>query len=138
LKAFHKEFAGIAWETQENHTTVGIALNRFTDSYERLKPEDKIIDCMVGLEALYLEKEGLGEFGYKLAHRAAVLLADSKKERQQLFTQTKESYKLRSKIVHGLKYDLSPQDVWFVEDLLRGSIKKFLKTPEPKWIDLIF
>ena len=138
LKAFHKEFADIAWERKETHTAPGIALNRFTDSYERLKPEDKIIDCMVGLEALYLEKEELGELSYRLAHRAAILLADSKKERQQLFTQTKKSYKLRSKIVHGLKYDLSPQDVWFVEDILRRSIKKFLKTPKPKWLDLIF
>lgn len=138
LKNFQDEFSDIAWEKLRTPTSLGIALSRFVDGYERTKLEDKIIDHMIGLEALYLQGEGIGEFGYKLAHRVSTLLANDREERRQLFAETKKSYALRSKVVHGLKYDLSPQDVWFVEDLLRGSIKKFLKTPKPKWLDLIF
>jgi len=138
LKDFHKGFTDIAWEKKESKTPLGIALNRFTDGYERIKLEDKIIDYMIGLEALYLRGDGMGEFTYKMAHRASILLSNRKKKRKQLFSKIKESYKLRSKIVHGLNYTLSPEDVWFVEDLLRDSIRKLLKTPEPDWLNLIF
>lgn len=119
-------------------THLNIALSRLTDGYERLKLEDRIIDYMIGLESLYFREEESGEFGYKLAHRLSVLLADDKKERQHLFENTKKSYKLRSKIVHGSKYKLSQEDVWFVEDKLRLSIRKFLVTPKPNWLNLIF
>jgi len=123
---------------KESRTPLDIALSRFDDGYERVKPEDKIIDYMIALEALYLQGESSGELAYRFAHRMAVLLAAKKEERQQLFSQIKKSYELRSKIVHGAKYKLSPQDVWFVEDKLRLSIKVFLRTPKPNWLNLIF
>ncbi|TET19326.1 hypothetical protein E3J74_07115 [Candidatus Bathyarchaeota archaeon] len=138
LRDFLEEFSHIAWKAKKSKTSLGIALGRFTDGYERLKPEDKMIDYVIGLEALYLHGEGMGEFGYKMAHRASVLLADDKKERIPLFQKIKEAYKLRSKIVHGGKYALSTEDVWLIEDVLRDSIKKFLKTPKLDWVNLIF
>lgn len=116
---------------------VGIALRRFADGYERLKPEDKIIDYMIGLEALYLQ-DGAGELSYRLAHRTSVLLCRERLERQRLFKAMNKSYNLRSKIVHGSKYHLCFEDVWFIEDVLRQSIKSFLETPRPKWPELIF
>lgn len=138
LKDFHQEFTDIVWEKKESKTPLGIALNRFTDGYERIKLEDRIIDYMIGLEALYLRGDGMGEFRYKMAHRASILLSSCKKKRKQLFLKIKAAYKLRSHIVHGLEYTLSPEDVWFVEDLLRDSIRKLLQTPKTDWLNLIF
>jgi hypothetical protein len=117
---------------------VDIAIRRFVDGYERLKPEDRIIDYMIGLEALYLQGEEMGELSYRLAHRASVFLRKEKSERQLLFKAMKKSYKLRSKIIHGLKYHLCFEEVWFIEDVLRQSIRSFLETPSPKWAELIF
>lgn len=93
---------------------------------------------MIGLEALYLQEESSSEISYKLAHRMSVLLSDNKEQRQELFSKIKYSYKLRSHIVHGAKYELKQEDTWFIEDQLRVSIKKFLKTPKPNWMNLIF
>lgn len=137
LRDWNREFVDFRSKKKEYPSHIEIALSRFTDGYERVKLEDKIIDYMIGLEALYLRREK-GEFTYKIAHRVSVLLEHDKKKRQQLFEKTKKSYGLRSKIVHGSKYDLSPNDACFVEDALRLSIKKFLKTPEPNWPNLIF
>lgn len=138
LKNFLKEFLEIAWKKKESKTSLGIALSRFTDGYERTKPEDKIIDYMIGLEALYLEGEATGEFGYKMAHKASTFLSNRKKRRKELFSKIKESYKLRSRIVHGGKYTLQIDDVWFAEDILRNSIRKFLQVPKPNWLDIAF
>jgi len=138
LKDFHKDLRAFMCKRKESRTPLDRALSRFADGYERVKLEDKIMDYMIGLEALYLQGESSGELGYRFAHRMSVLLAAEKKERQQLFSQTTKSYKLRSRIVHGVKYKLSPQDVWFVEDKLRLSIKVFLRTPKPNWLNLIF
>lgn len=137
LRNFREEFMNTAWEKKESSSPLGIALSRFTDGYERIKSEDKIIDYMIALEALYLQ-EGTAELSYRLAHRVSVLLTKDKKERRRLFEMTRKSYDLRSKIVHGSKYDLSHKKVWFVEDTLRQSINKFLKTPKPKWLEIIF
>lgn len=136
FKDFNHEFGSIAWERKESHTPLGIALGRFTDGYEKLKLEDRIIDYMIGLEALYLQEES-AELSYRIAHRTAVLLSDDKKERQEVFTKIRHSYDLRSKILHGKTYHLALDNVWYVEDILRRSIKEFLKTPKPKWLDLI-
>jgi hypothetical protein len=137
LRNFREEFMNTAWEKKESSSPLGIALSRFTDGYERIKLEDKIIDYVIALEALYLQ-EGTAELSYRLAHRVSVLLTKDKKERQRLFKMTGRSYDLRSKIVHGSKYDLSHEKVWFVEDTLRRSIREFLKTPKPNWLRIIF
>jgi hypothetical protein len=138
LKDFLEEFSMIAWEKKESKTPLSIALNRFTDGYERTRLEDKVIDYVVGLEALYLRGEAPGEFGYKMSHRASVLLSDNMEKQREIFEAVKKSYTLRSKIVHGKKYVLTYEDVWFIEDILRDSIKEFLKIPKPNWLNLIF
>jgi len=135
---FYHKFVNEAWLLRESRKPLGIALSRFDDEYERKKLEDKIIDCLVGLEALYMQGETLGEFSFKLALRTSALLSDNKEQRKEMFEKMKRCYKLRSDIVHGKKYIVENEDVWFVEDILRESIKKFLVTPIPNWLDLIF
>lgn len=137
FQVFYEDIANVAWKQKESNSSVSVALNRFMDGYERVRLEDKIIDYMVGLEALYLRGNGMGEFGYKMSHRVSVLLSDKKKQRQ-LFDDMKDAYNLRSRIVHGGKYELKLKDVWFVEDTLRESIKRLLRVPKPNWLELVF
>lgn len=138
LKEFLREFLHFVWEKRKSKTPLSIALGRFTDGYERTKLEDKIIDYVVGLEALFLQRESLGEFGYKMSHRASILLSDKREKQREIFKDMKRLYNLRSNIVHGRKYDLTAEDSWFAEDTLRDSIRKFLNTAKPNWLDLIF
>jgi hypothetical protein len=136
-RVFYKNFANLAWEKKKSKGSLSIALSRFADGYERIRLEDRMIDYVIGLEALYLQREGEGEFGYKMAHRVSILLSRQKKSRSMLFREIKKSYRLRSKIVHGGRYELLPENVWFVEDALRDSIKKFLRVEKPDWLKLI-
>jgi hypothetical protein len=107
LKDFLREHMDTAWDKKKTRTPLGMALNRYTDGFERIKLEDKIIDSMIGLEALYFPSENQGELTYPLAHRLSILLSQDRKERQELFKKTRESCRLRNRIVHGQKYDLS-------------------------------
>jgi len=138
LRDFLEQNLMTAWKKKKSKTPLGIALNRFTDGYERTRLEDKVIDYVIGLEALYLQREASGEFSYKISHRASVLLSDNTGKQREIFEDVKKSYNLRSAIVHGREYTLTYEDVWFIEDTLRDSIRKFLKVSKPNWLNLIF
>lgn len=108
-----------------------IALRRFNSSYgEGL--EDRLLDQMIALESLYLGDAK--ELSYKLALRAAFLLARGKKQRNQIFKRLKEAYTARGKIVHGKKVKKTsanlPELVADTEEYLRQSIKRFIKLSE--------
>ena len=105
-----------------------IALGRFNSSYSG-GLEDRLIDQMIALESLYLGD--LQELRYKLALRAAFLLARGSKGRTQVLKRLKKAYDARSKVVHGQ----GPPDnllelVEYTEEYLRQSIRKFLKLPD--------
>lgn len=76
--------------------SVGIALRRFHSSYHG-DIEDRIIDQMIAFESLYLT--GLQELTYKLALRVAFLLG--RENRSGIFSDMKQAYNYRSRIVHG-------------------------------------
>lgn len=92
IEDFWKEYLRIVWEKRNSKTSLGIALNRFTDGYERFRHEDKVIDFMIGLEALYLQGEGTGEFSYKMAHRVSSFLSNDKQKQKELFLGMRDSY----------------------------------------------
>lgn len=102
-----------------------IALGRFNSSYgEGL--EDMLIDQMIALESLYLGD--LQELSYKLALRAAFLLARGRKERTQVLKRLKKAYDARSKVVHGQKPpDNLMELVEYTEEYLRQSIRHFIE-----------
>jgi len=79
-----------------------IAFNKFEDVYKRVYATDKIIDCWVGLENLYLR--GIrDELRYRASIRIAYFLGSSYGERQRLYKEAKDSYDIRSTLVHGGK-----------------------------------
>jgi hypothetical protein len=100
-----------------------------------IRPEDKILDCMIGFESLFLGPSS--ELGYRLSLRAAILLAESVVERRQIQSEMYLYYRLRSNIIHGYneraiesllrksETDLD-QVASRLQNLLRESIKKFI------------
>ena len=126
-----------------------ITLKRFNETYRRVSVEDKLVDYMISFESLYLTDEDISEMGYKLAHRASLLLYREETKRKQTFLEMKKAYSLRSKIVHGKKiksitipelkkeYNL-PEFVQKIEEHLRSSIRIFLEKQKISWTDLMF
>ena len=78
-----------------------IALRRFDFAYERVRPEDKLIDYLIGFEALLLKGDERQELEYRLALRGSVLLGRTPGERETVFKELKTAYRERSNIVHG-------------------------------------
>lgn len=117
-----------------------IALRRFNFAYERVRPEDKLIDYLIGFEALLLKGDERQELEYRLALRGSVLLGKAPAERQTVFKELKAAYRERSNIVHGgavreavkiggdkIKFN---EFVEKVEQRLRAAIKEFLALSE--------
>lgn len=115
---------------------IDVARRRFEFSYERSRPEDKLIDCLIGFEALLLTQEERAELEYRLALRGATLLSDTAEQRLSIFNDLKLAYRERSKIVHGAEtkgsLKIAGKDVSLtdfadrVEEHLRSAIKKML------------
>jgi len=117
-----------------------VALRRFDMAYERGVAEDRLIDCWVGLEALFSPSDR-GELSYRIALRAAYFIASSPEEREQIYIALRHYYDTRSDIIHGRK---PKQDVEVaagaVEDYLRKALKKIVSDPtsfRPDELDLV-
>jgi hypothetical protein len=131
---FWKSFQGVRQATLNR---IGIALRRFNFSYERSRPEDRLIDQLIGFEALLLKEDERQELEYRLALRGAALLGKTPEDRKRKFEELKAAYRKRSDIVHGgeVKDTVSIRGlgtvefrefVGSVEELLRLAIKEFL------------
>jgi len=103
-----------------------VAQRRLSLGIERKGLEDRIIDYMVGLEALYLP-DGNQELSFRLSLRVAFILFSDSSIRKENYYFLKEMYKIRSNIVHGSNYNLNEEQVKKVEDLLRRSLKLWIK-----------
>jgi len=116
-----------------------IAVLRFDLAYRNEDPEERLIDYVVALEALYTGD--IQELAYKLALRAAFFLGKTKEDRNNIFHILKKAYAVRSQIVHGQE----PKDEFIlqtgrildiyglvkeVEEILRQSIKKLIDLPD--------
>jgi hypothetical protein len=114
---------------------IEIALRRFNFAYGKVMPEDKLIDYIIGFEALLLQDEPQ-ELPYRMALRGAALLSKNPDERKKTFSELKAAYKERNNIVHGRKardiVHIGNEEVQFtkfverIEEYLRLAIKEFL------------
>lgn len=130
FKALFQEFSQKESLLQDS-SFINLALRRFNYAHERKRPEDKLIDYMIALETAYIVDDP-GEYGYKIAIRAASLLGKTLHEKEEIFLEIKKAYHLRSKIVHGSKKvgdknSISIQDVSKIEQYVRNSIIEFIK-----------
>jgi len=98
-----------------------IAITRLNDGITRGSLLDRLIDYMIGLEALFLP-DGNQELQYRLATRVAFNLEKKFEKRKQLYKDMKKYYNERSKGIHGDTSKLKKEDVVSVEGILRKSI----------------
>lgn len=126
-----------------------VLIDRLLESKEHIlsekEPSAHIIaraaDVCIGLESLY--REGAGETLFKLSISLAWLLETDPLQRERLMIAVRETYSLRSKIVHGGKVNQKPltatatQAVILADRLFRRSILTHLlnNLDETKWID---
>ncbi len=97
-----------------------VAYDRLNFGIERDSPEDKLIDYMIGLEALYLPNI-YDELSFRLSMRVAKTLS-KKSEAEKIFNFVKSMYNLRSKIIHGGEYQIDTEHINKLEEILRKSI----------------
>ena len=94
------------WHSVEGHVEKPppfwmVALGRFDDSSLRHRPEDKLIDTWIGLEALFGKGVGVGELRYQLSLRLAHFLETDAGARKRVRDLAMDAYKLRGAVVHG-------------------------------------
>jgi hypothetical protein len=117
-----------------------VALVRFNAMYEEYDANERLIDCMIGFESLFLPNVK-DELSHRLALRTAVLLGQTVDERWEIFKKMEVGYTLRGSIVHGEKFSketikilsIIPGELHGValtlEDYLRRSLQEFLANP---------
>ena len=109
-----------------------IALDRLSFGMERYRLEDRIIDYMVALEALYLPNADQ-ELSLRLALRLARTLSRTRVRRTEMFVAVRAMYDARSRIVHGERPRpnvISRERVAALEEVVRQSLKVWLLDPE--------
>jgi len=121
-------------QTSPNREALRIPLRRWESSLTRANLEDKLIDAWISLEALLLGGDQ-GELAYRASIRLAEFLAASGANRQEIYEDTRMSYRWRSIIVHGLsskkiaKRQPLEKVVQLTTDRLRSALLKVLEQP---------
>lgn len=97
-----KKIWAIFEETMDNNLKKNIinALHYYYFGKNSLRPEEKILNYMIGFECLFLDD--FQELTYKLSHRSSYLISNYVElGRIEIFDFIKKMYRLRSKIVHN-------------------------------------
>jgi hypothetical protein len=117
------------YEATKSDRQFAFVLRRFQTAYERRTDEDRLIDYWIGLEALFSAEPGIqGELTYRLSLRLARYLREALEGRRDIRKRARDSYRLRSRIVHG---DPSPPDLG---DTTRET-EQLLREALVRWID---
>ena len=105
-----------------------LAVGYFNRSYSQHFLTNIFLDTMFVLENIFLRNTNQ-ELKYKLSMRMAYVLGGNDKEkRKEIFNFIKESYDIRSKIVHGGEIKgLDKQRVFKLRELTKDSLKIFFK-----------
>jgi len=100
-----------------------IARDRLNRSYGKSMYDEKIVDFMIGFEALFLRESSTCS-GQIIGTGCSTLLGKTDKERIEIYDFLKKTYKLRNEIVHGSAIDYSriSETALKLKELLRKSI----------------
>lgn len=128
LKALWQAYQTVAWDT---HKFLKVAVDRLNFGADRSRPEDRLVDYVVSLEALFGEAEEKGEIGFRLALRGAKFLGSDVEDRVLIYRDLKAAYRVRSDIVHGKPNPKVPKGgniedfVDRTEGYVRRTLQKF-------------
>lgn len=103
-----------------------LALGRFNSAYEKILPEDKIVDYAISFEALF-SGDGVESVAHKLALRVSRLIEQDVHLRKQVYTAVKGLYNKRNQIVHGHGRTGQASDVKNMESYLRKAIVEYIR-----------
>jgi hypothetical protein len=117
-------------ERISEHRQLQVAVGRFKLAYERRRSEDTLVDLWIGLEALFLPDEPPQELRYRASLRVAYFLGEGAGEREGTFRKIRNSYDVRSAIVHGRQAKDVGEIAQFTEDVLRRALARAVVTPE--------
>jgi hypothetical protein len=122
------------------------ACRRLSGAEIRVRPEDQIIDAVIGMEALLLaalrNEDRRSELKYRFSIHYATLF-ESSSERRRAFKVAKDLYDLRSTLAHGgdvghLPCRVGEERLTLVDaakrarGALRRTVNRFLSTPETR------
>ncbi|MDZ8051037.1 MAG: hypothetical protein RMX68_022740 [Aulosira sp. ZfuVER01] len=84
-----------------NEEAMRMACSRLADAEHRTRPHDRIVDAVIGMEALLLSSitDRQGELSFRFSLNYAMLFPPE--QRQSAFKFARDIYGLRSKIAHG-------------------------------------
>jgi len=124
------------------HPSLEVACSRLSLAQIRMEPRDRIIDAVIGLEAILLAGRGeeayRGEMRFRFALNYAMLY-ETPDERYTQFGVAKSLYDLRSTIAHGGQVEewrISGERLSLVQaadracNMLQSTIKDFLEGGE--------
>jgi hypothetical protein len=112
---------------------LAIAIRRFIFVHERKNLEDKLIDIMVGFEALFLY--GNSNKSYNMSRRAAILMGGTISQRAQAFEILRAGYNQRSRLLHG---DINNLDLYIkVKRIKSKKNPEGRKFPAKVFIDIL-
>ena len=123
-------------QTSPNIDILSLPIRQWESSLIRTSLEDSLIDAWISLEALLLGGEN-GELSFRASVRLAELLGTSGNDRQDIYDATRNSYKWRSIIVHGLRRGRFARQnplrktVQDTKDMLRSALLKILELRGP-------
>jgi hypothetical protein len=114
---------GLRRRSKDKHFNV--AVDRLHFSVSRLRPQDRLIDLIIAMEAIFGDNEGAST--YKIAMRAAVFLGDNPMHRKSIADTIKRAYQERSALVHGGKNEsnaVMAQLTGQVHGLVRDALRQ--------------
>lgn len=137
----------VYWELLHSRGVKGkrfllVALRRLSIAPTRQNPEDKLIDLAIASEALFMRTsdDDRGEYGFKMAIRAAHFVAKNRTQRQYIFDLFKNFYSSRSQIVHGngkkLRLPNRANGQKYTTEELCSEIEGYLRTVLHKMLSL--
>lgn len=119
---------GLYTESSHKYNKVELALDYFHSSYSKMKAEDRFIDLMVAMDALY----NIGtELRYRLSLRVSFLLGKDEPKIREIYENMQSIYKIRNKIFHGNRLSRSDKQdinalVPLIEEYVRATMNCFI------------
>lgn len=128
LRAIITGKSELAGSPSKTKYRISNALSRIIRTNDRFSsPVDQFVDLVIALDAIF------GDSGdslrYKISMRAAYFLAESEKERHEVFNLIASAYGMRNKIVHGATFreDVVFENITKLHDHTRSIVVKLFQ-----------
>ncbi len=109
-------------QTNKGRVWIALWLNEF--AYQERQTEFRILYFVMALESLFGISNS--ELRFRLSLTTARFISNDFGERDEIFTNIKKAYDIRSGIVHGLRKELELSDLRFAEINLREYLRRAL------------